>query len=188
MQRLYPQPQFPPLWWESHRSDDAIPVPDEIHGPGMVTERSWVISATFGTKAWGHTQGVWPLFFPTATDALLWLRFHVLAGAENDAKVGKMAGEIVKMIDNAPPNTNTVDLFRELKPMLLRTFPEAEIVAIESIHEWLSEGGSEDELRILFETDDIVCHNGHWTMPQQVWDKVFPAVCANDYETLGLHE
>ena len=152
----------------------------------MVTEQSWIIRATFGTKTRGHCQGYWPLFFPTATDALLWLRLHVLAGAEDDPKVGKLAGAVVQMIDDAPENTNSVGLLRELQPMLLHTFPEAQIVAIESVHEWLSGQGKEGQLRSLFGTDSIVCHNGYWTMPQEVWDKVFPEVCSNDYERLGI--
>lgn len=181
-----PPPKFPPTWWPEHGVKGTFSLEQVSLSRGSLTPEGWVITWTFGPKQVCMLQGNWPDPFPTATDAVLWLRFQVMPELEADPASAAVAAELRRRIDNAPAGTDAADLLNELKPSLIREFPRIKITSMCTVHEWLSSWGTEAEFRRCYATDVISCKDGRWSMPSDMWDILVADLCDNEMEYLSV--
>jgi hypothetical protein len=182
-----PPPKFPPTWWQDSFLEEVF-ANDVNYEHGTLNPESWVVTWTFGPGAHCLTGGLWPAPFPTATDAVLWLRFHVLPQLLRDPQSVATAAEVIGRIDLAPAGTDAGTLLNELTPMLLQTFPLIEITAICPVHDWLSTQGTQAEFRKCYGTRAISCRNGRWSMPQCLWDRFIDDLWDNECECLSVQQ
>lgn len=183
--QFVPDPMFSAKWWEDNHSDGCLGH-DESYSPGSVSADSWIIKFMFGLEACCLMSFDCPTPYPTATDALLWLRIEVLPWlAEHPASMA-VALDAIDRIDTAPPGTEAAVLLMELRPSLIQAFPFIEISMICPIHEWLSTQGTQAEFRACYRTKAISCEDGRWSMPQLWWDRLAYDLANNEMEYLSV--
>jgi hypothetical protein len=186
-----PPPKYSPDWWQENDSDGTFSH-DVNFEPGALNPEGWVVTWTFSPMSACLSAGYWPNPYPTATDALLWLRLQVLPQIGFDPQGGNVPADLISRIDHAPPGTDAAALLNELKPMLVREFPGIgesagiEIISIYTVHEWLSTWGTPEEFRKCYGTDEITCEHGRWTMPKLWWDRLVYDLANNEMEYLSV--
>lgn len=90
-----------------------------------------------------------------------------------------MTGEakrLADIIDSAPDGTPSALLLETLKPALQTSWRELEIIRIYSIHEFLSDIGTQEEWRRAYGNPRIACVKGRWSMPPSVWQRIGAAL------------
>ena len=180
-----PTPKFSAAWWLENRAEGCL-AHDESYQPNNINADSWIVKFCFGPEVACLLDFDCPTPYPTATDALLWLRIEVLPQLVDHPASRNVAMECIDRIDAAPAGTDAATLLNELKPKLIQTFPFIDISMICPIHEWLSTQGTQAEFRKCYGTDAISCVKGRWSMPQLWWDRLVYDLSNNEMEYLSV--
>lgn len=189
--QFMPTPKYSPAWWQENVPDGTFA--DSVNfEPGALNPDSWVITWTFSPMEACRLPGYWPNAYPTATDALLWLRFQVLPQIAANTRESTLVAKLINLIDLASPGTDAAALLNKLKPTLVREFPGTletpgiEITSICTVHKWLRTQGTPAEFRKCYGSDEIKCEHGRWTMPQLWWDRLVYDLSNNEMEYLSV--
>ena len=186
-----PPPKYSSEWWQDNIGESSFSH-DVNFEPGALNPEGWVVTWTFSPMSACRLPAYWPNPYPTATDALLWLRFHVLPQIVADPQGGTVPAELINRIDLARAGTDAVALLNELKPMLVRKFPGTlenpgiEITSICTVHEWLSTWGTPEEFRKCYRAEPITFADGRWSMPPLWWDRLLYDLSNNEGECLSV--
>jgi hypothetical protein len=148
-----------------------------------LTASSWIACAVFDAER-AAPPGGYSVVFPTSTDCLLWLRWHVLplgsqpdpirVAAPHTITLTAEASSVAGKIDQAPDGAQASDLLTDIESAVSGPWGGLEIVKISSIHDFLSAEGTEEEWQEALESHEVVLRDdGSWEMPQAVWDTLW---------------
>ena len=169
----FPPPRFSEDWWREHATKNPVTGPPELYQPDVLTEQTWLVWTEVPQRDAGPASGNdQPVSLPTGTDLLLLLRHGPLFMGALDPKVGDVCAGVIDLIDRAPPNTNAIGILRDQRDVLVREFPDVAVRGYESIHTWLSEQGTEAEIRERLNSDQVVNLHGYRSMPAWAWQRV----------------
>ena len=173
MYDFHPQPHFTARWWREKEigMTNILGHPDELFEPGTFSEETWLFHGDQGSDNPSLLGGA-TLAFWTATDMLLWLRFHALPFTIRSVNAGPEIAKAMQAIDAAVKGTDAEELLVRLAAKLRGDHGLLWIRGVESVHEWLSGCGTVEQFRQKFKDPEIECVDGEWSMSETTWAKI----------------